>query len=193
MGQMSAPAEIALGAGPREITEVAAAAREGDRRDFDRLVTEYSSPVWALALRLSGNRTDAEDLVQETYLRAFRGIRKLRKQGSELGWLRRILVNAWRDRYRRARPTVPLADPAGAPADPAGRLAHRDLLARVLAAVLDLPRRQREALLLRVQGQLSRAEVADAMAIRPGAVKAHLVQARRKLIRRFGKEIEEWT
>jgi len=189
---MSAPAEIVFGIRSRKLTDVATAAREADGAEFDRLVTEHSGSMWGLAMRLTGDRTDAEDLVQETYLKAFKGLRKLRKHNSERGWLRRILVNAWRDRYRRSRPTVPLLDPAGAPPDPAGRLAHRDLLERVLSGIHQLPRRQREALLLRVRGRLSYAEVADAMAIRKGAVKAHLVQARRKLIATFGKEIEEW-
>ena len=190
---MSAPAEIAFGTSARKLTEVATAAREGDGAEFDRLVTEHSGSIWGLAMRLSGNRTDAEDLVQETFLKAFKGIRKLRKQGSERGWLRRILVNAWRDRYRRSRPTVPLLDPAGAPSDPAGNLARRDLLERVIAGIGKLPRRQQEALLLlRVRGRLSYTEVAEAMAIRKGAVKSHLVSARRRLIAQFGKEIEEW-
>ena len=190
---MSAPAEFAARARPRGLTEMATTAREGEREEFDRLVAEHSGSIWGLALRLSGNRTDAEDLVQETYLKAFKGIRRLRKPGSERGWLRRVLVNSWRDKYRRARPTVPLPDSADTPSDPAGRLARRDLLDRVLVGIRKLPRRQREALLLRVQGRLSYAEIADAMAIEKGAVKAHLVQARRKLIRQFGKEIEEWT
>ncbi len=190
---MSAPAEFAFGTRAPKLTEVATAAREGDGAELDRLVTEHSSAIFGLAMRLSGNRTDAEDLVQETYLKAFKGIGKLRKQSSERGWLRRILVNAWRDRYRRSRQTVPLLDPAGKPSDPAEGLARRDLLRRVIAGIRKLPRRQREALLLRVRGRLSYAEIADAMAIRKGAVKAHLVQARRKLIARFGEEIAEWT
>lgn len=189
---MSAPAEFALGTRARKLTEVATAAREGEGAEFERLVTEHSGSIWGLAMRLSGDRTDAEDLVQETFLKAFKGIRKLQKQGSERSWLRRILVNAWRDRYRRSRETVPLLDLAGAPSDPAGSLARRDLLERVMAGIGRLPRRQREALLLRVRGRLSYTEIAEAMAIRKGAVKSHLVSARRKLIARFGKEIEEW-
>jgi RNA polymerase sigma-70 factor (ECF subfamily) len=190
---MSAPAEFAFGLKRREVSDAANAAREGGRQEFDRLVTEHYPAVWRLARRLAADRADAEDLVQETFLKAWKGIAKLRKQASCRGWLFRILVNVWRDRYRRHRPTVALLDPAGSPADPAARLARRDLLTRVLAAVRDLPRRQREALLLRVRGDLSYVEVAMAMGIRKGAVKAHLVQARRKLTARFGEEIDGWT
>jgi len=189
---MSAPAEFVFGLKARRISEVAENAAEGGRVEFDRLVTEHYPAVWRLARRLAGNQSDAEDLVQETFLKALKGIAKLKKQASGRGWLFRILVNVWRDRYRRSRPTVPLTDPAGAAADPAAKLARRDLLERVLGAIRGLPRRQREALLLRVRGGLSTIEVAKAMGIRKGAVKSHLVQARKKLLRGFKEEIEGW-
>ncbi len=194
---MSAPAEFSIGPRSRGLADPSTAdrveARADGRAEFEQLVALHSGALWGLAGRLSGNAADAEDLVQETFLKAFRARGKLRKRGSERAWLRRILVNAWRDRLKEGPGTVQLADPAGITPDPADGLARKDLLERVEAGIRDLPRRQREALLLRVRGRLSYAEIAGAMAIRKGAVKAHLVQARRKLLARFGKEIEEWT
>jgi RNA polymerase sigma-70 factor, ECF subfamily len=190
---MSAPIEFAFGLKSRRLAEVVEIAREGDRAAFDQLVREMGPAAWGLAIRLTGRRADAEDLVQEAFLKAFRHIGRLREDQSFRGWLFRILLNTWRDQRRRKEPCLTAPTEVGAGEDAALTLARRDLLRRVLLRIDALPRRQREALLLRVRGGLTYREAALTMGIRKGAVKAHLVQARRKLLRRFGKEIEGWT
>lgn len=161
------------------------------RDAFERLVAEHSDAVWRLALRLAPNRIDAEDLYQEAFLRAWRGIGRFRGEARFGTWITRILVNIAVDRIRRA-PPPPAAPPAPRAVDPADGLACRDLLGRVLSAVAELPRRQRESLLLRARGGLSVAEIARTMKIRPAAVKSHLVAARKKLVAKFGREAAEW-
>jgi RNA polymerase sigma-70 factor (ECF subfamily) len=142
---------------------------------------------------MTGRADAADDLTQETFLRAWKGIRSFRGESTVRTWLIRILLNIAGERARRKR-TVLLAIEVddGRTADPGEDLARRDLVGRLLTAVDALPRRQREALLLRVRGGLSHREIAEVMKIKPGVVKLHLVAARKRLRKRFGTEIEEW-
>jgi RNA polymerase sigma-70 factor (ECF subfamily) len=188
---MSRPIEIALDMSAPETLPLETARQV--RAEFQRLVREHAPALFRLAIRLGARRDDAEDLVQETFLRAWRGIDRFRGEADVRTWLYRILMNASRDRRRR-KPflRLPANGRAGPGVDPADDAARRDLLARVMAAVSCLPRRQQETLLLRVRGGLSYREIADVLGIREGVVKLHLVRARKKLLRRFGREAAEW-
>jgi RNA polymerase sigma-70 factor (ECF subfamily) len=184
---MSAPAEIAiLAAEPAQGTSCPR------REAFAGIVREHAASISRLASRVVADPADAEDLVQETFLRAWRGIRRFRGDAKVRTWLARILLNAARDQARRRRPARLTGEtPAPGRDHGAHGAARRDLLARVLAAVHALPRRQRETLLLRARAGLSYEEIAEMLAIRPGVVKLHLVRARKKLRRKFGHEIED--
>ena len=63
---------------PREVAELVAAAKDGDREAFDELVRVTYADTYTLAFRLTGNEEDARDVVQEAYLRAYRGLRRFR-------------------------------------------------------------------------------------------------------------------
>lgn len=186
---MSGPAEFSIDVFAREL---ALAPHGGLRGDFARMARDHATSIYSLAIRLTGNRADAEDLVQETFLKAWRGIGDFEGRSRPRTWLVRILLNTARDRARRA-PAARLADePAAAGiGDTGDRVARRETLGRVLDAVSDLPPRQREVLLLRARGGLSYREIAEVLGIGEGAVKTHLVTARRKLLRRFGREAAE--
>jgi len=160
---------------------------------FSRVAREHAAGIYRLAFRMTGRAEDAEDLAQETFLRAWRGIRGFRGDARVRTWLIRILLNVAGERARRrrmARLTAEARD--GRTGDPGEDLARRDLVRRVLAAVHSLPRRQREAMLLRARGGLSYRDIGEVMGIRPGVVKLHLVAARKRLARKFGNEIREW-
>lgn len=169
-------------------------AESADRADaFTRIARDQAAGIFRLAFRLTGSEADAEDLTQETFLRAWRGLRSFRGDSRVRTWLIRILLNAATDRSRRRRTmrlTVEARDARGA--EPADDLARRDFVRRVLAAVHGLPRRQREAMLLRVRGELSYRDIGEVMGIRPAVVKLHLAAARKRLAEKFGREIEEW-
>jgi RNA polymerase sigma-70 factor (ECF subfamily) len=160
---------------------------------FGRVAREHAAGIYRLAFRLTGRTEAADDLTQETFLRAWKGIRSFRGESTVRTWLIRILLNTAGERARRKR-TVLLAREVddGRAVDPGVDLARRDLVRRLLVAVDALPRRQREALLLRVRGGLSHREISEVMKIRPGVVKLHLVAARKRLRRSFGDEIAEW-
>jgi RNA polymerase sigma-70 factor (ECF subfamily) len=160
---------------------------------FGHIAREHAAGIYRLAFRLSGSDADAQDLAQETFLRAWRGIRSFRGESRVRTWLIRILVNVAGEKARRKR-MVRLTEEAGdrGRGDPGEDMARRDLVRRVLGAVHALPRRQREAMLLRVRGELSYRDIGEVMGIRPAVVKLHLVAARKRLAAKFGREIEDW-
>lgn len=145
---------------------------------FEDLVLAHQDRLFTIALRTSGDRRDAEELVQDCFVRAYRAlaawpaprIRDLRLRG----WLTTILLNAARNRARVRRvPTTELAfDPGAEPAaDPLARRDERDLWARMLTG---LSPAQRTAVVLRHVDGMSYAEIADAVGRPEGTVKAHV-------------------
>ena len=167
----------------------------GERRQaFVRLVQTHAGRAHALARRLLGDDR-ADDAVQEAFLRAWRGLARFRDEARIETWLYRIVLNVCRDRWRaRPAPASLGAEPerAGPAFDPERRLLSRDLAARVWRATASLTPRQRECLVLRAQVGLGHGAIAELLGVAPAVVKLHLVNARRALLERFAKEVEEW-
>jgi len=160
--------------------------QQGERLDFD----EYLDGLYGYAMVLSRNRTEAEDLVQETCLRALRAIGRLRAQSNVKGWLFTILRNIWLNELRRrGRPNLieldddkgGASDPADAAQDPHAVYATRAEQKRVLAAIEQLPVALREIVLLREYEDLSYREIATLLDCPQGTVMSRLARARSKL------------
>jgi RNA polymerase sigma-70 factor (ECF subfamily) len=145
---------------------------------FEALVLAHQDRLFTIALRTGGDRHDAEELVQDCFVRAYRAlanyeparIRELRLRG----WLTTILLNAGRNRARVNRvPTTELAfEPGAEPAvDPLIRRDQRETWARLLAG---LSTAQRTAVVLRHVDGMSYAEIAQAVGRPEGTVKAHV-------------------
>lgn len=168
--------------------------RDEERRAwFQGLVRDHLVVLHGLARRLGPSAEDAEDLVQETLLRAWRSARRFRGDADPRTWLYRILLNLARDRWRRDARRMRRPDVARpSPADPADRGTQREAVSRVMEVVRGLPARQRECLLLRVRAGLPHRDIAELLGIRPGVVKLHLVHARRTLNREFRDDLEAW-
>ena len=158
----------------------------GDRAAFARLVARHRSRLVALTARSLG-RAAAEDVVQEVFTRAWvkAPTWRVREPGrpSYAAWLTRVAVNLAIDQTRKARTTTldsieEPEDPA-APADAA--MIARERAVRIKAAIAALPERQRLAIGLTYDAELSNAEGADAMGISVGAFELLLVRARRAL------------
>ena len=147
---------------------------------FERMVHDHQDRLYALGYALTGNRHDAEEVAQDTFLRAYRAlvrypperVRELKQRA----WLHRIAVNVARNRFRGAGPrTVELngsePDKASSPEDQAlDRLA----LDGVAAALMCLPDRYREAVVLRYVQDLSYAEAAEVLGQPIGTVKSNV-------------------
>jgi RNA polymerase sigma-70 factor (ECF subfamily) len=152
---------------------------------------EYLDGLYGYAMVLSRNRTEAEDLVQETCLRALRAMDRLRADGSVKSWLFTILRNIWLNQLRQRR-TTPDAieldadenrayEPADAAQDPYTEYVNRVEREQVRAAIQQLPLEFREIILLREYEELSYQEIAALLDCPPGTVMSRLARARSKL------------
>jgi RNA polymerase sigma-70 factor (ECF subfamily) len=172
-----------------------AAVASGDEAAFDQLMQTYLPPVTAVALRLLKDEAAADDAAQETFLAVWRSAGSYRGEASVKSWILRISLNkarsAWRWRSLRRwlsldapahdAPDAPtLGDAVASGEDLAGAAEASDRSGRLRAAVDALPARQREMILLRLEGS-ELVDIAAAMGVAEGTVKATLHQARAKL------------
>lgn len=181
-------------------TELLAGARAGDRSCFGLLVRRYQDDLFALALGLVHARDEAEDLTQETFVKAWRSIRRFRGEARVRTWLWRILINTCRSHLRRRslrrklffwkdtvdpyeetapqeerwKDTAPGADPE--------RSVERDMLRRRVArARSGLSPREQEVVALKYDQGMKIAEIGELLALSPNTVKVLLFRAMKKM------------
>ena len=176
---------------------VVARVKAGDHDAFRHLVERHSRSVFRLAYRLTGYEQDAEDVVQETFLRAFREIRRFEARSSFATWLYRIAVNCSHDLLRqrpRAGTRPSLDDPdlrvaaaeladASPAADPLRELTSRRIDARVRAAMDALSSQERSAFVMRHYEGLSIEEIGGVLNLKASAAKHSIFRAVQKLRR----------
>ena len=164
--------------------QLAQNAQRGSHQSLQNLIERHHAPLFGFLYRLSGgDRQLAEDLVQEAFLHALRGISSYRFPRPFKPWLYAIALNCYRDRYRRSefRQNVETIDdpqtenvvPDPGPSPEESQEKQEDL-DRLLAALRRLPLPQREALLLRYSQGLSLAEIAEALELPLGTVKSRI-------------------
>lgn len=162
--------------------------RYGDERAFTEIYARFAPLVYNLCLRLCGDPTRAQDLSQEVFLRVFRGLPRYRAGSSLKTWIYRIALNHCRSRLGRR--TLATEDFAGerldrGPADPAlgpeEALLARDRARRLSGALLALPLRFREAVVLRDVDGLSYQEIAVVLHVRQGTVRSRIARGRERL------------
>ncbi len=170
-----------------EDTKLVNKAQRGDLVAFNLIVERYQAHVFNLSARILGNRTTAEDITQETFISAYRAIKKFRG-GSLRSWLLSIAANASRDflRSSRRRPEQSLDESllnpgfqvASGDESPEQQALRVELGAEIQRAILTLPADQRTVLvLIDVQG-LSYEEAAESTGASLGTVKSRLNRAR---------------
>ncbi|MFQ5946283.1 MAG: RNA polymerase sigma factor [Anaerolineae bacterium] len=182
-------------------SQLISGAREGNDDAFDQLVLAHQGRVYNTAYRILGDHAAAEDATQDTFVSAYRAIRRFRG-GSFQGWLLRIATNACYDQIRRSarRPSTSLealeAEPEDAflataeSEDPEAVAEKRELGTILEEAILSLPTEQRITLVLvDVQG-LDYREAAEATGVRVGTVKSRLSRARYALRDRLQEDRE---
>jgi RNA polymerase sigma-70 factor (ECF subfamily) len=165
------------------------AARGGDRAAFDEIVRRTHRDVYSLAVRLTGDEEDANDVVQEVYVRAYKAIRRFRGDSAISTWLYRICANCAATFLRkRTRQRYDILDEGAQLFDHAPDndpvLQAEAALARtgIEAAIRDLPDRLRVVVVLRDVYDLSHQEIAEQLDISESAAKVRLHRARRKLL-----------
>ncbi len=157
----------------------------GDRGAFARLMERHARSMLALATRVTRNPDDADEIVQEAFLKVWVTAPKWQANGDAkfATWLYRVVLNACLDRGRRA-PFSPLED-AGDPPDPSPAGLDRAMAAQrdsiLSAAMADMPTRQREALTLYYYSDLSAPQAAEILDLSVSALEALLVRGKRSL------------
>ena len=179
-------------------------AGQGDEAAFEALVRTYEKTVYNLTLRMTGNRDDAFDLTQTTFLKAWHAISLFQFDSKFSTWLCRIASNACIDFLRKEKRrsvvslTVPdeadrlyelsVADERLNPAVIAEAAAQREAVFEALQA---LPKDYRVALSLRAVEDMSYEEIAEVLAVKTGTVKSRISRAREMLRQHFAGNLSE--
>lgn len=176
----------------QELVDLVTAAQAGDQAAFEELVRVTHADAYTLAFRMTGNEEDAKDVVQEAYLRAWKGLKRFRGDAKFNTWLYRITANCavtHLSRRTRDRHDV-LGDDDSAPdtrleSDPAARLGAGDDRRLLQSALESLSPEMRAVVVLRDIYDLPHEAIAAELGISEGAAKVRLHRARKKLRERL--------
>lgn len=188
---LTASAEAALGAAPEGDVELVAKAKLGDRGAFTELVRRHQRGLLRIVLRLTRELPLAEDIVQETFIKAYEKMDLFEGRSSFKSWLYQVGLNTAKNRFRSRPQEEFTTDTLQGGVDPG---AERDLVksdvSRALRTEIDqLPERQRIAITLRVFEDLSFKEIAQIMNCPYDTAKANYRHALLKLRERFESEL----
>ncbi|MFB9908360.1 RNA polymerase sigma factor [Allokutzneria oryzae] len=166
-----------------------AEAAKGDITSFDTLVRRHTAKLYRVALRILGDPADAEDVVQDAWVSAWRSMGQFRGESAPTTWLYRVVTNAALAQIRRRRPTVPLepegqAESSFADSGPTPEQAalRREKVDAVLHAIALLEPSQRVPLVLRELEGMSYEEVAAVLEVSVPALRSRLHRARVALL-----------
>ena len=171
------------------------ALQDGNRAEFARLVDAYSTQIYRLALKMLGNEQDAEDVLQNTFMKALQSVANFEGRSSLSTWLYRIAVNEALMLLRRHKPTIPVAmdyendeDEIPHPTQftdwcclPEDELLSAESKGYLDKAIQQLPEKLRVVFLLRDIEGLSIRETSEALDLTETAVKTRLLRARLNL------------
>jgi RNA polymerase sigma-70 factor (ECF subfamily) len=192
-----------------QVAELVTRAKGGDSLAFDRLVELHAPAVYNLAVRVTHSREEAEDCVQEAFVRAFAGLRNFRGEAAFSTWLYRVALNVAREAAKkRARRPLPATDLMSEDSDDPPDLGRMDLpegndrddpesavvadekRAVVLRALRSLPEHYREVVILYDLQGLSYEEIATVLSTRIGTVKSRLNRGRLALKEALTEHLE---
>ena len=184
---------------PADEVELVRAAQTGDSRAFGEIVRRYQRAVYRVAYGFTRVPADADDLAQETFVRAYQAIGRFRLGEPLYPWLARIASNLALSllRSRRRKPETPL-EPLleagrqwGGDDDPAGDAERRERDRHLQAAFAELSPEHQAVLVLRVVQDMSYEEIAAALSVPPGTVMSRLSRARAELKARMAARTQE--
>lgn len=184
---------------PAVETEFLERLKDGDAQAFDTLVVRYSADVYAFLIRLTEDVEEAQDLTQETFLRALKSVKNFRGDADLKTWLFRIAINESRNRFRwwkRRKSNVTISLDAENPltetpmsetltsksaANPETETLRREREKALRQALLELPENFREAVILRDIEGFTYEEIAVALEANVGTVKSRIARGREEL------------
>jgi RNA polymerase sigma factor (sigma-70 family) len=150
---------------------------EDDQQAFEALVQKHQSPLRAFFRKMcGGDEVLADDLAQETFLKAYRGMKNYQGQSQFLTWLFAIAKNVFYEHIRRSEAFTDMAEETDASAE-----SQQDLKMDMARCMLQLEPQERMVLTLSYMDGLSQTEVAELMEIPLGTVKTHALRAKEKL------------
>lgn len=176
--------------------ELVVRTRNGELSAYGEMVQRYQSSVFNVCYRLLGNRDDAEDLTQETFIRAYRKLDTFDEQRAFGPWIRRVAANLCYNHIRKQKDGIyhleeerdrPMRDTDHSPE---GHRITRETQEVVRAAIIELPPNYRAVIELRHYQELSYAEIAQTLEIPMSDVKSHLFRARRLLAKRLSAYVQ---
>jgi RNA polymerase sigma-70 factor (ECF subfamily) len=171
-------------------TALVAAAKAGDARAFEALVSRYRKRIFALALHITRSASEADDIAQDVFLKAYRALSEFEGRSQFFTWVYRMTVNrslnVRRDRARRGEnmlddPRLELAVAVDARSDPGREAELRQTYARLLRALDSLPVDMRTTVILVSLQGLSHGEVAVVQKVSEGTIAWRMHEARRRL------------
>jgi RNA polymerase sigma-70 factor (ECF subfamily) len=171
-------------------TALVAAAKAGDQRAFDALVVRYRKRIYALALHITGSTSEADDIAQDVFLKAYKALPQFEGRSQFFTWVYRMAVNralnVRRDRARRGEdtlddPRLELAVAVDARSNPGREAELRQTYARLLRALDSLPIDMRTTVILVSLQGMSHGEVAVIQNLSEGTIAWRMHEARRRL------------
>lgn len=171
-----------------DIRQLIQLAQAGDSEAFHQLVVLHDEKIMTLAFQLTQNKTDAEDLYQEVFIKAYKSISKFRFQSAFYTWLYRITVNTFYY-LKRSQNKMPIQEALEDGSDhllniseePNDFPERNEIIIAVKKAAENLPQKQRTAFLLKHMQNLKIREISGIMGIGEGTVKKYLFRAMEKL------------
>lgn len=167
---------------------------KGDEEAFERLINRYRDPILNFIYRYLGDRFGAEDLAQEVFLRVFEAAARFEPRGKVSTWIFRIAYNlAVNEKTRRSRmcPAPGGVEELSAGAEATGQVEGRELREEMMDLIGRLPEQQKAALLLRVNEELSYAEIAVVLSTSVSSVESLIYRARENLKKMIGRQRED--
>jgi RNA polymerase sigma-70 factor, ECF subfamily len=174
--------------------ELVAACIRGDSAAAETLVDAYWDRVFAYAYRLTLNRSDAEDIAQETFLRAFRRLNNYKPEGQFKAWLLRIATNLFLDMkkspQKREVPSAETGEFSKVQESPEEALGRQELLKALQDTLQTLTKEQQVVVVLRAVEHLDYGQIGVMMQLKEATVRWHMYEARRILRQRLGERFD---
>jgi RNA polymerase sigma-70 factor (ECF subfamily) len=187
-----APWKVRVAEPERDDQALVNAVLTGDQSAFDEIVERHRRSIYQVCFRFVNNHEDASDLAQETFVRAWKGLRNFKGEAALSTWLYRIAVNVCLNRVSLKRlPIEPLESDRFVDTKteaPGAALFRQERAEAVRRAIAELPDKQRATLILRTYHDMSHQQIADVLGSSVGAVKANFFHALANLRKILGSE-----